>query len=166
MKNIVIAAALIAGLAVAQDAAKKPEAKPGHDHAMAGHKVSSAKNLQWGPGPAALPPGAQAAILEGDPRQPGEFTLRLKFPAGYKIPPHSHPAVEHVTVLSGEANFGMGDKWDESKGTKLSAGDFIYMQPGQKHFAWTKVETVIQLHGQGPWQVNYVNPSDDPRNKK
>lgn len=176
MKRLVIVVTLIASLAIAQEATQKQDAKPskhgsemaqGHSgHSMEGHKVSSAKRLQWGPGPASLPAGAQAAVLEGNPKEAGPFTLRLKLPAGYKIKPHSHPGVEHVTVLSGEANFGMGDQWDDSKGMNLAAGDFIYMHPGQTHYAWTTGETILQLHGIGPWKVNYVNPADDPSAKK
>jgi quercetin dioxygenase-like cupin family protein len=177
MKKMLIAIALTASLAAAQDAARTDEAKKsksktemksqGHsqNHKMEGHKMTSSQNLQWQAGPASLPAGAQMVILEGNPKEAGPFTLRLKMPAGYQIKPHSHPSVEHVTVLSGEANFGMGNTWDESKGMKLSAGDFIYMQPGQTHYAWTTAETVIQLHGTGPWKVNYVNPADDPSRK-
>ncbi len=179
MKKLLIALALVASLAVAQEAkqdAKKPEHKK-HDMkhdgmdkekkaAMPHHKHTSGANLQWGPAPPILPAGAQAAVLSGDPAKPGEFTLRIKLPAGYKIPPHWHPSTEHVTLISGEAYLGMGEKWDESKGEKLVAGDFIYMAPGTRHFAWTKSASVLQLHGTGPWKLIYVNPADAPAPKK
>jgi len=130
-----------------------------------GHIVVTAADVRWGAAPPTLPKGAQAAILEGNPAESGPFTLRLKFPANYKIPPHSHPAIEHVTVLSGTFNVGMGDRWDESKGKALPVGSFAVMPPKMNHFAWTGQETVIQLHGTGPWGITYVNPADDPSKK-
>jgi quercetin dioxygenase-like cupin family protein len=96
----------------------------------------------------------------------GPFTLRLQLPDGFSIPPHWHPAVEHVTVISGTFNLSMGEKFDKSGGRALSAGAFAFMPPGMRHFAWTTGETVIQLHGTGPWKINYVNPADDPRKPK
>ena len=95
----------------------------------------------------------------------GPVTFRLKFPAGYKVPAHWHPAVEHVTVMSGTLNMGTGDKLDESKTMALPVGSVAIMQPKTPHFAWTKEETVVQVHGLGPWGVTYVNPADDPRKK-
>jgi quercetin dioxygenase-like cupin family protein len=117
-------------------------------------------------GPASLPKGARVAMLEGNPTQEGPFTMRLQLPAGFKIPPHWHPAVEHVTVISGTFNLGMGEKFDTSSGRALTAGAFAFMQPGMRHFAWTNEETVIQVHGIGPWKITYLNSGDDPRNKK
>jgi quercetin dioxygenase-like cupin family protein len=104
--------------------------------------------------------------LEGNPAQEGPFTMRLQVPDGYSIPPHWHPAVEHVTVISGTFNLGTGEKFDKSQTRALPAGSFAFMQPGMRHFAWAKGETVIQVHGMGPWKLNYVNAADDPRNKK
>jgi len=132
---------------------------------MQDHGFLTKDDMKWGPGPASLPPGTKAAVLEGDPSKEGPFTLRLQLPAGYSIQPHSHPGVEHVTVISGTFNLGMGEKFDKSGGRELTAGGFAFMQPGMKHFAWTTGEAVIQLHGIGPWQINYVNPADDPRKK-
>lgn len=123
-------------------------------------------SIQWGPGPAALPPGAKLAVLEGDPTREGLFTLRLKLPAGYQIPPHWHPAVEHISVISGRFYVGVGDTFDKSKGSALPAGSFAFLAPKMNHFAWTERDTVIQLHGVGPWQINYLNPADDPRGAK
>ena len=93
------------------------------------------------------------------------FTVRLKFPANYKIPAHSHPAIEHVTVISGTFNMGTGDKLDPKQTKALSAGSVAIVQPKVNHFGWTKTATIVQLHGVGPWGVTYVNPSDDPRKK-
>jgi hypothetical protein len=120
--------------------------------------------IEWGPAPAILPAGAQAAVLEGDPSKPGPFTLRLVMPANYRIPPHYHPAPEHVTVLEGAFHVGMGDTFDAAKATALPTGTFAALGPEVRHFAFTESRTVIQLHGIGPWSLVYVDPADDPRN--
>jgi quercetin dioxygenase-like cupin family protein len=130
------------------------------------HGFFQTKDMKWMDGPASLPKGSKVALLEGNPAQEGSFTIRLQLPDGFIIQPHWHPAVEHVTVISGTFNVGMGEKLDTSAGRALPAGAFAFMPPGMRHFAWTKGETVIQLHGTGPWQIKYVNPADDPRNKK
>ena len=91
--------------------------------------------VAWGPAPPALPAGAKAAVLEGDPKAAGPFTLRLSLPDGYRIAPHSHPAVERMTVIQGTFRVGMGDKFDESALTPLPAGTFAALQPGTRHFA-------------------------------
>lgn len=122
-----------------------------------------ARELKWQDGPPSLPPGAKIAILEGDPTKPGPFTFRVKLPSGYRIPPHFHPVIEHVTVVSGAFSIGQGERWDDSKLVRLSAGDFMHMPPGTRHFATATGETEIQLHSTGPWGITYVNPADDPR---
>ena len=130
------------------------------------HGFFQTQEMKWMDGPASLPKGSKVALLEGNPAQEGPFTIRLQLPDGFTIQPHWHPAVEHITVISGTFNIGMGEKLDTSAGRALSASAFAFMPPGMRHFAWAKGETVIQLHGTGPWQINYVNPADDPRNKK
>ncbi|MBI2104105.1 MAG: cupin domain-containing protein [Candidatus Omnitrophica bacterium] len=127
------------------------------------HVFVTPGDLAWQDGPPALPDGAQAAVIEGDPKQAGLFTMRLKLPANYRIPAHWHPADEHVTVISGTFNMGAGDVLDTAQGTALPAGSFALMPAQHHHFAWASEETVIQLHGMGPWQINYINPADDPR---
>lgn len=122
--------------------------------------------LTWKAGPASLRQGAQFAVLEGNPSAPEEFTMRLKVPADYKILPHWHPAIEHVSVISGSFYMGLGEKFDAAKATKLEMGGFAAMAVGTRHFAFTKEEgAIIQLHGMGPWGITYVNPTDDPRNE-
>jgi quercetin dioxygenase-like cupin family protein len=134
--------------------------------AQSGHVMAAPESLAWGPGPASLPAGAQAAVLEGDPAKPGAFTLRIKMPDGYTIAPHWHPADEHVTVIQGTFVMGLGETIDRANGHALAAGAFAMMPTGTRHFAWTKGETIIQLHGTGPWGITYVNSSDDPRQSK
>jgi Domain of unknown function (DUF4437) len=125
-----------------------------------------AAEIQWKDGPASLPAGAKFAVLEGDPSKEGFFAMRLWFPDGFKIQPHWHPRVERVTVISGTLNLGMGDKFDQTATRPMPAGTFGFWPAEMKHFAWAKGDTVLQLHGTGPWIITYVNPSDDPRKPK
>lgn len=142
------------------------EGKGGHAHAgaHAAHVVVTPDKLKWGPGPPSLPAGAQLALLEGDPSKAGSaFAVRLKFPDGYKVPPHWHPTDERLVVLQGAVVFGVGDKFDPAAGHELPVGSYSVMPAGVRHFAQAKGETIIQVSSTGPFQVNYVNPSDDPR---
>ena len=126
----------------------------------------SPKDVKWGQAPPMLPKGAQIAVLDGNPMKADvPFTLRLKMPDGYKVPAHSHPTDENVTVLMGTLGAGMGDKFDPGKGQIIKPGGFVRMPKGMNHFAWTKGTTVVQIHGLGPLDFKYVNPSDDPRNQ-
>lgn len=122
------------------------------------------EDLKWTDVPS-LPPGAKIAVIEGPMDRAGQFTARLVFPPDYKIPPHTHPGIEHVTVLSGAVNMGHGDTFDQSKAMEIGPGGMAIMPVKMPHFVWTKAVTVIQLHGVGPWVIDYVNPSDDPRKK-
>lgn len=124
------------------------------------------ETIEWKAGPAAIPPGAKMAVLEGDPTKEGQFVIRFQFPEGYHIPPHTHPKTERVTVISGTLFLAMGENLDRSAAKPLTAGTYGFWPAGMKHTAWSEGETVIQLHGIGPWQINYVNPADDPRNAK
>jgi mannose-6-phosphate isomerase-like protein (cupin superfamily) len=125
--------------------------------------VSSPNSLKWGPAPSILPAGAKLAVLDGDPMKSGSFTMRVMMPPGYRIPPHFHHADEHVTVISGALNVGMGDTFTTKGGITLSSGAFGMIPEGVHHFAWTRGRTIIQLHGQGPWGLQYVNAADTPR---
>ena len=112
-----------------------------------------------------IPPGAKFAMIEGPSNEPVPYIVRVKFPADYQVPAHWHPATERVTVISGTFNFGTGEKLDKEKTKALSPGSTVIIQPKTNHFAWTSEETVIQLHGVGPQDINYVDPADDPRKK-
>jgi len=123
--------------------------------------------VKFGPVPPFIPPGAQLAVLEGDPMaSSGDYTIRLKMPDGYKIAPHTHPLRENVTVISGTLKVGMGDQFDASKMMSFGAGSFAYLDPSVHHYAGASGETVIQIHGQSPVTFNYINPADDPTPKK
>jgi quercetin dioxygenase-like cupin family protein len=122
--------------------------------------------LQWRQGPPSLPKGAMFAVLEGNPNKEGPFLFRIKLPDGYRVPPHTHPKTERVTVISGIFNIGMGDTFDEKATKAMATGAYGYWPPGMKHFVWTKGETILQFHGMGPWSIQYVNPNDDPRKSR
>ncbi len=129
-------------------------------------ELYSPDRIRWKEGPPSLPRGAMIAVLEGDPAKEGPFVFRVKLPDGYRVPPHTHPRTERVTVLSGTFNIGMGAKFDEKATKPMPAGSYGYWKAGMKHFVWTKGETVLQFHGMGPWSIQYVNPEDDPRKKQ
>ena len=158
MRTLVVAA-LVSVVSVASVSAEAEMAREHPD-------IHRAADIAWKDGPPSLPKGAKFAVLEGDPTKEGAFTMRLKLPDGYKIMPHTHPKVEHVTVISGTFNLGMGDTFDRASGREMPAGTFGHWPAGMKHFAWANKETVVQLHGIGPWTIDYVNPADDPRNSR
>jgi quercetin dioxygenase-like cupin family protein len=128
------------------------------------HTMTAAADMTWSPGPASLPAGAEVSVLKGNPAVDGVFTMRLRLPANYTIPPHWHPAVEHVTVIDGNFQMGLGERFDRTVMHNMGVGDFVTMDPGTRHFAAAGANgAVIQLHGVGPWQIHYVNRADDPR---
>lgn len=130
-----------------------------------GHTVALPDSLKWVE-PAPLP-GTSMAVVQGDPGKEGLFVYRLRMPAGYRIPPHLHKASENVTVLSGVFFIGLGEKFDQGKGQQLPSGGFASIPPNHPHYAWAGgTETVVQVHGVGPTDLRFVNPDDDPRNKK
>lgn len=163
---------LAVAVATADDAAKPaPASTPAAGKAPAAtptpeHRTFLPADIKWVDAPPSLPKGAKLAVLYGDMTAPGLFSARALLPAGYKVPPHFHPADEKVTVISGEFFMGVGDKWDETKGHAIPQGGMSIMPKGTHHFAWVKGETVIQIDAMGPWGITYLNPQDDPRNAK
>jgi len=129
-----------------------------------GHVMQTLPEATWGPAPPMLPPGAEIAVLSGNPMGNSLYAVRLRFPAGYVIPAHSHPTDEHVAVTSGALYLGMGDKVNKAAGHALGVGGFGKLPANANHFAFTRVATTIVLFGQGPVEFKYVNPADDPRN--
>lgn len=164
---------LCTSLAQAQAPASPTDPAQSHAHPMPArsgaavlksHIVLAPEQVSWGDCPPVLPSGARCAIAEGDPSTPDAlFALRVRMPDGYRIPPHFHPADEHVVVLSGVFNMGMGDTFDTSAGHALPAGGFMAMPAGQHHYAWATGSTDIHIYAIGPWGLTYVNPQDDPR---
>jgi quercetin dioxygenase-like cupin family protein len=128
------------------------------------HMMVLPADLKWSNFPS-LPPGAKIASIEGSIGQAVPYTVRLKFPKDYAIPPHSHPVIARVTVVSGTFHMGTGEKLDKSKSHALPPGAIAITRPGTNHFAWTAEEVIVQLNGVGPWDISYVDPVDDPRRK-
>jgi quercetin dioxygenase-like cupin family protein len=125
----------------------------------------TAGELKWVDASAMLRPGAEIAVLYGDPKKAGPFAMRLRFPAGFRMPAHRHPADEHVTVISGTLHLGQGEKPDAAKAKALSAGSFVLVPAGTPHYGWFSEQTVLQLHGTGPWGVAYIDPADAPKGR-
>ena len=130
------------------------------------HVLVPADTVKWGPAPPALPAGAQISVVEGDPGQKGAITLRLQFPANYTLPPHWHTMTERVTVLSGALHVGMGDTLDRQHSQALQPGGFVSLPAKMHHYAWTATPTIVQINLEGPFDIFYVNPADDPQRKK
>jgi ketosteroid isomerase-like protein/quercetin dioxygenase-like cupin family protein len=130
------------------------------------HVMLAPSALKWGDAPPSLPPGARMAVVSGDPSQAQSFVIRAQMPAGYRIPPHWHPTDEHVTVLSGTVSLGMGEKFDQSALKDVPSGGYFVAPAEMRHFFMTRTAATIQVHGMGPFAVNYVNPADDPSRQK
>jgi quercetin dioxygenase-like cupin family protein len=128
--------------------------------AMGGMSAVSAKSITFAdiavPG---FDPGMKIAVIDGNPEADGPYTLRLSFPAGYRFPPHFHPMAENLTVLSGTLILAMGDRVDDSKLQTYGAGDYLHLPAIKPHFGGARDATVIQLHGQGPFKINLVQPA-------
>ena len=137
------------------------------DDAQAAHaNLYSPADIVWKDGPPPLPPGAKIAVLEGDPTKEGMFVMRVRVPDGFHIPAHTHPEPERVTIIQGTFKLAMGDNPKRADAHTLPAGTYGVWPPGMVHAVWTEGETIVQLHGMGPWVINYVNPAEDPRNAK
>jgi quercetin dioxygenase-like cupin family protein len=129
--------------------------------------VTTVGEAKFGPAPPMLPAGAQIAVLSGNPMGTGAYAVRLRFPANYQIPAHSHPTDENVVVTAGVMTFGMGDKLSKTaKGNKtIKIGGYAIAPTGMNHYAFAgPAGADIVLFGQGPVEFKYVNPADDPRN--
>jgi mannose-6-phosphate isomerase-like protein (cupin superfamily) len=122
------------------------------------------EQLKWGDVPPDLPRGANLAVLHGDPTKPGQFTIRVKMPEGYKIAPHWHSQDEHLTVVSGTLVLHMGDTMT-TEPHALTAGSYHFLPGRMHHAAEARGETVVQIHGAGPFDIHYLNPADNPNPK-
>ncbi len=118
---------------------------------------------KWGPAPAVFPAGAQMAVMQGNPGKAEPFTVRLRFPSGYIIAPHTHPTDENLTVISGTFHVGMGKKFEKATMMTINAGGFATAPANEAHYAEAQGLTVVQVHAMGPFALTYVNPSDAPR---
>lgn len=152
MRSTLLAAAVVFAAAAAQAQQPAPAAAPGDTAAR-----------KWGPAPAVFPPGAQMAVVAGDPGKAGPFTIELAMPDGYRIAPHFHPTAEHVTVRSGTFVVGMGDTVNLASAQTLTAGQQGEIAPQMHHYAAARGPTVVAVRAMGPFAMTYVNPADDPR---
>jgi quercetin dioxygenase-like cupin family protein len=154
------AAAVIAGLSVASAC--------GSSHLSTSPSGSVADGaslppITWGPAPAVFPEGAQMAVVQGDPSKSAPFIVRLRFPDGYKIAPHTHPTDEHVTVIAGSFKVGMGSTFNEATMAALPVGAFATAPALHAHYAKAQGATIVQVDAVGPFALTYVNPNDLPK---
>jgi quercetin dioxygenase-like cupin family protein len=135
---------------------------PASGQAHTTHKTITPDAIRWTP----VQSGSEIAVLSGNPAQEGvPFVLRIKLRSGLKVPPHWHPTDEHFTVMSGIFHLGTGEKFDQAAAQAMPAGSYLMMPKEMRHFAWAEGETIIQLHGVGPFKTIWVNPADDPTKK-
>jgi hypothetical protein len=137
-----------------------------HESELGEMRIHRPTEIEWKKGPPSLPPGAEFAVLEGDPSKPAPFVFRVKVPDGYTVPAHTHPKAERISVITGTFNIAMGDHLDKESGKVMPAGSFGYWPAGMKHMVWVTGDSIIQFHGVGPWEINYLDPADDPRNAR
>jgi hypothetical protein len=153
---LTLSAVLVASPAAAKHkAAAKPAAAP-----------AAPAELKWGPAPPALPGGAELAVVKGDPMKKGPFTIHLKMPASYAVPPHWHPTDEKVTLVSGKLVYGMSDQLNRMTGTPLAEGASVTMKAKEHHWVMTADGAEVEVSAMGPFMITYVNPKDDPRPKE
>lgn len=158
MKRTLTVAATLATLVLAVPLARAQEMD------AAGPVVHTAPDaMEWMDAPPILPPGAAMAVIQGDPASEGDYTLRLRVPAGYEFRPHTHPTVENVTIVSGSLHVGMGETMDKEGGTTLATGGFASIPAEAPHYAWATEPVEVQVHGMGPFVLTYVNPDDAPK---
>jgi quercetin dioxygenase-like cupin family protein len=157
-----IAVAACSKAAASDDTPRSSSAPTAPVQTQAAHTSRADNDLQWVPAPWPLPVGAEIAVLQGDPGSTQPFTIRLRFPNGYKIPPHTHPTVENVTVLSGTFLAGDGPTFDASQMQALGRDEFVSIPANHAHYAMAQGLTIIQLHAIGPFATTYVNPADTP----
>lgn len=154
---LIVAAAGVAAVAFAGCAMNPAPA------ASVSTAATTARVVTWGPAPAVFEPGAQMAVLQGDPSQGGPFTVRLRFPDGYKVAPHTHPTDEHVAVIEGNLMVGMGGTFDEAATTTLKTGGTVNLPAQHPHYVKAVGWTTVQIEAVGPFALTYVNPSDMPK---
>ena len=163
MKALLLGPALLLATSASIATAQKTASDGPAVHEAAGPVARSGSDVKWGPVPAVLPAGAQIAVLEGNPFGEGVYTLRLRMPDGYTVPPHFHPTDEMVTVISGNLLFAHGDNIDRAATTDLHAGGFVTAPRDMHHYVIASGPTIVQVHGMGPFAITYVHSKDDPR---
>lgn len=163
-QSFFIGAGFLAVLVGSALAATQTQSQPQRDLQQQ-HKIVLPDRMTWGPPPPGLPSGAQASVVSGDPSRPGFYVVRIRAPEGYTIRPHWHTQDEHITVLSGRVEMGIGDELGKNI-TPGGPGAYFELPGGHHHSAVMRGETIVQIDGLGPFDIFYVNPSDDPRTKR
>jgi quercetin dioxygenase-like cupin family protein len=165
MKKITFATliAALASISLAIAADEKTDSNKTAAAADSQHFLVTPADVKWSAAPPSVPAGAQLAVFEGDPGRKGPFTVRFQAPDGYKVPPHTHPTAEKITVISGTVLLGTGAKFDETAMREMPTGSYSVMPAGMQHFVLMGGNTIIQISGDGPFAIKYVNPEDDPR---
>jgi quercetin dioxygenase-like cupin family protein len=143
-------------------AASEPAAGSGAATAVPGALQFDAASVVFRAAPPSMPKGVELAVLEGNPQAPGIFTLRLKAPPGFLLPPHTHPVEERVTVLSGSVAVGFGRRVERKSARTFGAGAFYVNPPGAPHYVFSDDGAVVQITGLGPWQVEPLAPPSKP----
>lgn len=126
-------------------------------------RAHEAGALTWGPAPDVFPKGARMAVVSGNPGATGPYVVQLALPSGYRIASHFHPTDEHVRVKSGVFLVGMGDTVDAKQMKRLARGDTITAPAQMHHYAEARGRTIVEVSGNGPFQLTYVNPADKPK---
>ena len=155
----VVVAALCAALVACSD---RNEPSASSFTKTGGQLLVRAKNIQWSPAPASLPAGAKAALLQGNPGETGRYVIRVLLPANYKIPFHSYANPMDVTVVSGTLYVANTQTFDKKKAFAIKPGDFYHLPARAPQYTFTKGETVLEIHGEGPLKLTYTSTTDDP----
>ena len=123
----------------------------------------NAKNIKWGAAPPDLPKGAKVAVLFGDPTATGQYVMRVSLPSKYKMPFHWHSQAARMTVISGTVYVASTETYDKKLAHAVKPGGFVIVPARAQSFVFTKGSAVVEIHGDGPFDVKYTNPSDDPQ---
>jgi hypothetical protein len=165
MKTLAAVSLALVLLSFAAARAADPDKKDSKDKKAASGKGDAvtilARDIQWGDAPPDLPKGAKLAVMHGDPSKKDVFSVRLKLPQGYKVPPHWHTKDEQLTILSGTFVLHMGDTMD-APAHELGAGAYHFLPGKMHHAAEVKDEVILQVDGTGPFDIHYLNPADNP----
>jgi quercetin dioxygenase-like cupin family protein len=163
MKVTTLTGALLTVLSIAACSPSPTDAQQAVSASARESEHNLPPGVTWGPAPAIFPRGAQMAVLQGDPGGTSLFTVRLRMPDNYIIPPHTHPNDEIVTVIDGTFRVGMGSTFDRKSMMTLGEGGFAVAPANHAHFAVTRGRTIVQVHALGPFAMTYVNPADTPK---
>ena len=141
-------------------AQEKPNEKPNEKPSAV---AVTPPEMHWGAQGGLAMAGMEQVNLVGDPSKPGPYTLRLKFPAGYRLAPHAHPDYREVTILSGTWYTGYGEKFDAAALKPLPAGSFYTEPASLPHFVEVREPVLIQVSGTGPSGRVFVKPVDSAK---